>query len=772
MGDYLAIIKRNLFTPIVIAILLLAGALLYVGEHRDAWFVSTVIILNSILAIIQEFRAKSALRKLELISAPKAKLIKNGNVTEVDYASLKTGDEVVIIAGDDVPADMDLESSRGLEVDESMLTGESIAVEKETSEPVFAGTTVVAGEAQGKVVAVGVDTKAGKIGSVLKRYKPESTPLQKAIQKAISWLTFGAIGLAILIIIVYYFSGYDATKILKTITSSAVSIVPEGLLLASSLLLAFGSINLAQAKVLPQKLSAVEAMALLDLLCVDKTGTLTEDKITLESIEAFGETNKRDLIRLAFVVAKEASGGNSTGKAVIDGLNKVDDYLVIDTMAFSSARKMSAVRFELSGRTRTIFMGAPELASKMIAVDQETMSRIDGWASEGKRVLLIVESNDKLSFLKDIKDIEGVVLGAILLTNNLRPGVQKTVNFLQEHGVSIKVISGDSPKTVQYVATQAGINNPDKVTTGESLAGLGTKPFEKAADEMTIFARVLPEQKETLVKYYRRKGLFTGMVGDGVNDALALKAADLGVAMFAGAPVSRRVSDIILLNNSFNSLPLGMKLGNRIMQAIEIIATLFFHKIIFSIILLLGTMALGMVYPFEPRHITFMNIFLVTMPTIMWTLFPPMPRHRVNPRKFWRETLLSVAPIALITGLTILFTYWAMTGVYHDRPLRVSTMTVLVTTFFGVYMVFLVDKMFRISVTKRTKRARLLYLAGVVFVALTSFSIGFLRDFFDFSAPTVWVLWPALAIIVLAAMLQWRIAIRIGAKYKESIMED
>lgn len=772
MGDYLSIIKRNLFTPIVIAILLLAGALLYVGENRDAWFVSTVIILNSIIAMIQEFRAKSALRKLELISAPKAKLIKNGETVEVDYASLAVGDEVEIMAGDDVPADMDLVVSRGLEVDESMLTGESIAVDKAISETVFAGTAVVAGEARGKVVAVGIKTKAGKIGAVLKRYKPEATPLQKAIQKAIGWLTFGAIGLAVLIIMVYYFSGYDATKILKTITSSAVSIVPEGLLLASSLLLAFGSINLARAKVLPQKLSAVEAMALLDLLCVDKTGTLTEDEITLESVEAFGKVDERELSRLAFVVAKEASGGNSTGKAIIDGLNKPDDYMMIDAMAFSSVRKMSAVRFELNGKTRTIFMGAPELVSKMIAVDEETLARIDGWAAEGKRVLLLAESSDKLSFLKEIKDIEGAVLGAIILTNNLRSGVQKTVSFLQEHGVEVKVISGDNPRTVQYIATQAGINNPDKVTTGVALAGLGKKPFEKVADEMTIFARVLPEQKERLVKYYRSEKLFTGMVGDGVNDALALKSADLGVAMFAGAPVSRRVSDIILLNNSFNSLPLGMNLGNRIMQAIEIIATLFFHKIIFSVVLLLGTMVLGMVYPFEPRHITFMNIFLVTMPTIMWTLFPPMPRHRVNPRKFWRETLFSVAPIALITGLTALFTYWAMSVIYYDQPLHVSTMTVLVMTFFGVYMVFLVDKMFRISITKRTKRARLLYLAGVLFVALTSFSIGFLRDFFDFSAPTVWILWPALAIIVLAAMLQWQITAQIGAKYRESTTED
>ena len=757
MRDYLAIIRRNLFSPIVIAIFLLAGALIYVREYRDAWFISVVIVINSLIGIIQELRAKRALRKLELMAAPKARVVQAGTVVEVSYESLNVGDEIELRAGDEVPADAKVREAWDIELDEGMLTGESAAVEKKNGDVVYAATAVLAGSARAVVTAIGVNTKAGAMGQALKRYVPELTPLQRAIQLAITTMTFGAIGLAALIFVVYYFSGEDSVTILKTITSAAVTVVPEGLLLASSLLLAFGSLKLARAKVLPQKLSAIEAMALLNLLCVDKTGTLTSDEITLRDIVAF-EGEKKEVGELAALVAKEASGGNATGDAIIQELAPPVQYAVRDVMAFSSARKMSAVRAEVDGVVRTIFMGGPEFVEALAPLSTEQKARIEAWTSTGQRVLLVAEVKDARTPLKEIETKNGVILGAVLLTNTLRQGVNETVAFLQKQGVSIRVISGDNPQTVQYIAEQAGVYSPEKVITGARLARLSDKKFQEAADEHMIFARVLPEQKEQLIAHFRSRGAFTGMVGDGVNDALALKEADLGVAMHAGATVSRRVADVILLNNSFTSLPLGMRLGNRIMQAIEIIATLFFHKIIYGVVLLGATMLLGMTYPFAPRHITFMNMFLVTMPTLMWTLFPPLPRRRVNPVHFWRDTLVAIAPIAIITGLTVTFTYWVTSMVYPDRPLNVATVTVLTATFFGVYMVFLVARMLGVTLNQRAKKARLLYLGAVIFVALVSFGTGFLRDFFDFSAPTVWILWPAVGVIALAATCQWHLA--------------
>ena len=796
MRDYLDIIKRNLLSPIVLAIFLLAGALIYVREYRDAWFISVVIVVNSLIGIVQEIRAKRVLHQLELMSAPRARVLRDGQAVEVPYDSLVVGDEIILRAGDELPADATVMVSKGLELNESMLTGESAAVEKAVGDTVLAATTVLAGEGTARVTAVGDQTKAGAISQVLKRYKPELTPLQRAIWRAISFLTYGAIILAALIFIVYYLSGDNMVIILKTITSSAVTVVPEGLLLASSLLLAFGSLRLAQAKVLPQKLAAIEAMALLNLLAVDKTGTLTSDEVTLERVVAFDETgvstnsatatseklhaarpvvarvpdfSESTVASLAALIAYETSGGNITGQAILAEITPPKHTDIIEVMAFSSARKMAGVRAKIDGKTRTLMMGAPEFVAKLAPVDAMLQRQLDEWADSGLRVLMLAEFDDETTKLKDLPDGSGRAIGAVILRNSLRDGVIDTVKFLQEQGVVIRVISGDNPRTVQHIAREAGIDNPDKAILGSALAGLSDKAFDKAADEHTIFARVLPEQKERLIAHFKQSGKFTGMVGDGVNDALALKKSDLGVAMYAGAPASRRVADIILLNNSFTSLPIGMKLGNRIMQAIEVIATLFFHKIIYGVVLLLSTMLVGLNYPYAPRHITFLNIFLVTMPTIMWTLFPPRPCHRVNPAHFWRDTLQAVAPIALLTGLTVAFTYWSGVTLHPHQAAEAATMTVLTATFFGIYLVFLVGPMLGVVLDKRAHLARTLYLAGVLFVTLVSFGIEPLRQFFDFTMPNIALLWPGIAVVIPVALAQWWLARRTGRKFADMV---
>ncbi len=766
MRDYLDIIRRNLMSPIVIAIFLLALALLYAGERRDAWFISVVIAVNTIIGIVQEVRAKYALKQLELMSAPRARLVRGDEVAEVMYDALQVGDEILLEAGDELPADGVVLSARGLEVNESMLTGESASIDKKKHDEVYAATTVIAGSARVRVTAVGDATKAGAISATLKQYTPRLTPLQQAIQNAITFLTYCAIVLSLLVFARYRIAGFESVRILKTIITSAITIVPEGLLLASSLLLAFGSLKLAQAKVLPQKLSAIEAMALLNILCTDKTGTLTSDEITLERVEPFGSGNE-PVKQLAAMVAHETSGGNATGQAIITALDLPYEYTVDDILAFSSARKFAGVRARVDGRVRTLIMGAPEYVARMAPLSIVEQQQIEKWTDDGLRVLLLAEFDDNNTPLKSLKPGSGRPLAVVLLRNLLRDGVVDTVAFLQRQGVNIRVISGDNPRTVQYVARAAGINNPDTAITGTELAELDEPAFAVAADQHTIFARVLPEQKEHLIAHFSQQNhQFTGMVGDGVNDALALKKADLGVAMYAGAPASRRVADIILLNNSFNSLPLGMRLGNQIMQAIEVIATLFFHKIIYGLVLLAVTLVLGVIHPYAPRHITFLNIFLVTMPTIMWTLFPPRSHHRINPHNFWRDTLGAVTPIALVSGVAVSITYLMLRTMQpHDQD-TVSTMTVLVATFFGVYLVFLVGPMLGVVLDRRAKTARMLYIAAALLVASTSFAVPLLRRFFDFTIPTLAMIGPVAGVVVIAALLQWHLARRAGKIYQ------
>lgn len=766
MKDFLIIFRRNFLSPIVIAILILALTLLILNEQRDAWFISVVIIVNTSLAIIQEMRSQRALKKLELMSAPRARRLKSdGSVEEVMFDKLVVGDIIQLQIGDEVPADGQIMTNAGLEADESILTGESASVEKSKGSTIYAASVVVAGSATVCVTAVGLGTKVGSMTATLKRYSPQLTPIQRAIWRAIWWLTYGALVLAALIFIVYYLSGKDAVQIVKTITSSAVTVVPEGLLLASSLLLAYGSIKLAQAKVLPQKLAAIEAMALLNILCVDKTGTLTSDEITFEDLEIFDKTttNISDLIG---IVAKETSTGSTTGNAVIAEFDAPEKYKVLQTLAFSSVRKLSGVKVDYDGKIYSILMGAPEFVGMFTNLSSDQKQHIASLASVGKRLLLVATFDDTDVSLRQLANGSGTAIGLILLSNELRQGVRKTVDYLQKNGVSLRVISGDNPDTVRYIAKNAGISNYQKILTGAELDQMDSRRWAAAVAETTIFARVLPEQKERLIATFKDKGHFTGMVGDGVNDALALKKADLGVAMFAGAVATRRVADIILMNNSFNSLPLGMRLGNRIIQAIELIATLFFHKIIYGVILLLSTLAMGIIYPFGPRHITFMNIFLVTLPTIMWTLFTPTPRHRLSPRQFWQDTLLAVAPIAALSGLTVSFVY-TMLRIIHPTDLRsVSTTTVIVATLFGIYLVFLVPRMFDIKHTVKLRLARLFYVITVVLVIIPSFGLSITRDFFDFTMPAWQNTWPLLAVVMGVAILQWMIAGRASQRLK------
>ncbi len=762
MKEYLGIIWRNFKQPIVIAILILALALLFFGEQRDAWFVSVVIVVNTVFGIVQEIRARRALKKLELMSAPRARRINtDGTVSDIIYTELVVGDRIDVRMGDEVPADGTVLSSRGLEVNESLLTGESASIPKTSDMSVFAASSVIAGSAIVEITAVGEATRVGGMTKVLKKYVPQPTPLQKSIAWIISIMTYGALGLAALIFAVYYALGEDPVVIVKTITTAAVTVVPEGLLLASTLLLAFGSLRLAQAKVLPQKLAAIEAMALLDTLCVDKTGTLTSDTIRFSDLELW-DTAPEHADQLLGIAAIETSSGNATGDAMIAGLPSPATYTVKEQLAFSSERKYSGVRVLYKKKISTILVGAPEFLGKIAPLTAKQKSRIQELASEGQRVLLAAYIEDQESNLKSLKTGAGVAFGLVVLENELRRGVTKTVEYLQHNDVSIRVISGDSPDTVQYVARAAGIKNPEMVIVGAELAKLSGVKWKKAVREHTVFARVLPEQKEKLIVHFKKDGHFTGMVGDGVNDALALKQADLGVAMFAGAAATRRIADIVLLNNSFNSLPLGMRLGNRIMLTIEMIATLFFHKIIYGIVLLFTTLSLGIVYPFAPRHVTFMNIFLVTLPTILWTLFPPIPTYKVSPKRFWWDTLLPVAPIAIISGIVVALSYLSLLAVHPEDPEGVATTTVLIATFFGVYLVFLMGKMFRAVNNRTAKLARVLYILSVTFVLTVSFGFGMARDFFDFTAPAAQHMWPLMLLIGFAVLIQWLIADRVA----------
>ena len=769
-SELIGILRRNILTPVVLSIYVLAGILLFLHEYRDAWFMSFVITLNTIFAIVQEIRARRALHKLELMNAPFARIPQpDGTLKQVPYTDLTVGTTIELLPGDEVPADGEVIESRGLEVNESILTGESRSIEKPMKSTVLASSSVVAGTALVRVSAVGVDTKAGVMTSQLKQYRPELTPLQQILARLILWLTFGAMAVILFIWLAYWLAGYSTTVIFKTITSAGITIIPEGLILASTLLLAFGSLKLARANVLPQKLSAIEAMALLKVLCVDKTGTLTSDAIEFDRVEAF-EDETDALQKKVGVAASLIGGGNATSDAITTALATAAHATALDTLAFSSERKLSAVRYRLDGQTHTIMLGAPEFVAAYAPISHTQKQLIERYASEGLRVLLVASFDDKKTPLKTLPQKSGLPLGLIILRNQLREGVKTTVSFLQKRGVSIRVISGDNPDTVRYIARSAGIINTDATITGADLEKLSKKQWDKTILNTTIFARVLPEQKEALIDTFKRHGLYTGMVGDGVNDALALKKADLGVAMFAGAAASRRVADIILLNNSFNSLPIGMRLGNRIMQAIELVSLLFFHKILYGLVVLFLTIALSLQYPFAPRHNTFMNIFMVSLPTLMWTFFPPQPLHRVNPKRFWQDTFWPILPISLISGAAVTAGYAYAMDILKLDYMTSGTIAVIMATAIAISLVFQSSRMLGVKITRRTASARLFYVVWASLVVFLAFGFQFSRSFFDFNHPAsnrLHELWPILLVLAITLLVHYLFARLAGTRIRK-----
>ena len=763
------IIFRNFISPISIAIFILAGGLLLVGEVRDAWFISFVILVNSFIGTIQEVRAYLTLRKIELMSAPRAMVFRDGKFEEILFTELQNGDKIFLKTGDEIPADAKITKSNSFEVNESILTGESDAISKNVGDKILSSSIVVSGEAEAEVLAVGENTEAGQMAAKLKNYKPKLTPIQQKISKLISRLSWFALALAIVICVVYFFIfKEDPTTILKTITSAAVVVVPEGLLLASSLFFAYGSLKLLQAKVLPQKISAIEDMALLEVLATDKTGTLTSPEIEFNSCEVINKDfSKEEIAQILNTLNSESAEKNATAQAILNEFKDSKNLKITDYMAFSSSRKLSGMTFLNNSKEESVVFGAPEFILKNLSKDSKSESiskKIDNLASQGLRVLLLAKfkKSGKISKLLESEKLEPIAI--ITLKNTLRPNVQETVSFLQNRGVSIRVISGDNPRTVSFIALEAGIKNAEKYITGAELANLSKKDFEKAVLENTIFARVLPEQKEKIIGVFQKNKLYTGMIGDGVNDALAIKKSDLGISMFDGAPATRRVADLVLMDNSFTSLPSGVKVGNRIMLSIEMIAILFFHKIILGVTILFATMLAGVNYPFLPRHITYMNFILVTMPTVLTTLFPPIPKAKINPKNFWRDTLYSIAPVAILSGLAISFIYislyFKVDGSLASKHIMhgILATVVIVTAWFGVFATILSEIFLGSKPSKNNKIRRTIYIIGTLIFTGVIFSAPILREFFEFNLPNISQFWFICSVIILVSVIQLFIA--------------
>lgn len=714
--DIFASILRNVFTPATILICSLIIILLLIKQRGDALFLASTITVNSLIAIIQEIRAKKALRRLELLNTPQVRRITNKGIRLTNLKDISIGDFVSIEPGDQIGVDGRIINNDSCQIDESLLTGESSPVSKNVGDSAYAGSIVVSGKATLKVTAVQDQTRVSQMSAALRWYDQKLTPLQKNIYQLIRYLTYLALAMSVLI----YFDGHQgnlgATEKINTIVAGAVSLVPEGLILASTVLFSYGALQMASLEVLVQRLAAIEGFSRLNFLCLDKTGTLTENRPSLHCIEPLRNYNLEAVYSLLNGLVRAEPSPNPTLLEIMTAIPKKIQKHAIDIInkaPFSSARKYSGAAFHnlQENSKHSIILGAPEILAERIRLNSSETARIEQLTKLGLRVLLLIEcKTENQASSNHLDNAEGRPAALLAFSSRLRPGVIDSIFFLQAQGIKLKVISGDNPATVSYTAKKAGILDSHIYLTGDQLALLSESERRKKITQTTVFARVLPEQKKQIINTLRQEG-FTGMVGDGVNDALALKTADLSVAMAQGSQASRQIADVVLLNNSFSAFPVGMRLGTQIILGLEMVACVFMNKIVLSLVILVLSMLFNTQFPFEARHLLILNLYIIGLPTLLWSLTPPRTTRRLNPRHFFKRIMGFATLNGLITGIAVMSGYvttlWQTAGNTESS----RSVALYITFALGVFSFWLIPRFLQAIDNRQIRAWQVFYLA-------------------------------------------------------------
>ena len=716
------ILRANVFT-IFNGILGVALVLvLALGHWADALF-GFVLLLNTATGTLTEIRAKRALDRLSVLETPRAVVVRDGTETEVAVGEVVLDDVVRLRAGQQVPADGEVLTSDGLEIDESILTGESRPVRPVSGAQVMSGTTVTAGTGLLRTTAVGRDAYAHRLAREARRYSLVVSELQAGTNRVLHWISWVIVPVALVLvwsqlrlsgsIAEAWSSGAWRNAVVAGI-AGVVSMVPQGLVLLTSVNFATASLSLARRNVLVQELPAVEVLARVDTLCLDKTGTITTGRIRLGEIQGADGGRASCEVLSALALLSTVGEPNATADAIREGLSdperlgehglrevpEPDEAAFstdVESVPFSSRRKWSAAR-DRSGTTWVL--GAPEI---LLAEHSESvLDRARQIAAQGARVVALARSRSPWRLIPGEEeprlpdDLEAA--GIVILTEEIRPDAAETLAYFRQQGVDAKVISGDSPETVTAVARQAGVTAPDggelvalDARTLPAGAGSGQETEEDldrladAVEGANVLGRVTPEQKRALVRALKSRGHVVAMTGDGVNDALALKDADLGIAMGNGAPATKAVARLVLLKGEFSALPGVVAQGRRVMANTERIASLFLAKTIYASLIAVVVSALAVAYPFLPRQFTVVSSLTIGIPAFVLALAPSDQRYREG---FLRRVLSLCVPAGLMAGTVTLTTYLWLTLTHAPRA-QVTTATTLVLITCGLWLLTL-----------------------------------------------------------------------------------
>ena len=639
------IVRANVFTLFNGIVFTCFGILLVLGRWQDAIF-GLAAFANSIIGCWQEFRAKAALDRLALLNAPRARVRRDGEELEIAPPDVVRDDILILRAGDQVPADAVVVGSRALQIDESMLTGESDAVEKSSGDEALSGSIVVAGEGDAQVTRVGADSYANAFAGEAKRFSMVSSELRTSIDRVLrvmSWI-IGPIGLLVLNAqmmvaggwVGAWESGAWVQAVVNTI-ASLTAMIPLGLVLMTSIAFAVGAARLARRQVLVNELPAVEGLARVDVICLDKTGTLTAGDIQFDDAHSLtGGTAGFEPVLAWYGAAPDA---NATARCLREPFPVAVPLAMSQYVPFSSARKWSAVSFDApsgsaetaddEGETGTWVLGAPEMVFGDAASDlaSDLGRTVTELASSGRRTLVLAHSPNALT--DDDVSAERLPAGvtpAVVLTfrEQVRPDAAQTLSYFREQGVGIRIISGDNPRTVAAIAREVGLD----VADGFDARKLPADDAElgRVLEEQTVFGRVTPEQKKRMVTALQADGHTVAMTGDGVNDALAIKTADIGIAMNSGSAATKAVARLVLLDGQFSHLPDVVAEGRQVIANIERVSMLFLTKTAYAtgLAILFGMMVLE--FPFLPRQLSITDGLTIGIPAFFLALMPNAQR--------------------------------------------------------------------------------------------------------------------------------------------------
>jgi cation-transporting ATPase E len=734
-----AIVRANVLTWFNGLLGSLCIVTLALGSPADALF-GLVIVFNSVIGVVQEVRAKRTLDRLSLVGEAQARVRRSGEVFEVDPDQIVLDDVLVVGPGDKIVVDGEVLRAASLEIDEALLTGEPDPVPKSTGDPVLSGSFVAAGSGEFRATRVGAQAYATTLAAEARRFSLVHSELRSGLDKFLRYVTWFLIPTAILLVISQLISNDSVRGALLGAVAGVVTMVPEGLILLTSIAFALGVVRLGQRRVLVQEMPAIEGLARVDTVCIDKTGTLTEPVISVVDVVAL--TEGVDIAPVLAALASVDPSPNPSMLAIARRFPEAPGWPVAAAVPFSSVWKWSGVSFATQG---TWVLGATDV---LLGEDDPAREQARRHAAAGLRVLLLASATD-------LGEPESPVasgvrpIALVLLEQPIREDAAPTLAYFDQQGVRVVVLSGDDPRTVGAIADRLGLPGAGEPYDARDLP---EDPPGLAAvlETHRVFGRVTPQQKRDVVRALQASGHDVAMTGDGVNDVLALKDADIGVAMGNGSPATRSVAQIVLLDSRFADLPTVVAEGRRVLGNIERVASLFLTKTVYACLMALAIGVLQLPFPFLPRHLTLVSSLTIGIPGFFLALAPNTARVRAG---FVPRVLRFAVPSGLVAGAASLVAY-GLARASSATDLRQDRTTAVITLF--------IVAMWVLGIVARPWHpwtvALLLALVGLFVLAL---AVPFARDFFELD-PFGWLVDIEAALCgaagVVALEVGWRVA--------------